>query len=235
MYYYYIMVHWVYILRCTGEQVDWTSKGINDKIYVGETMRLYTRLREHTVRNVGSYTTSEFYPNRLVGLYKASNDYLLLEEDTITHDMYKTGYLDENKNDTRNLENTITEMYMQAMGSKWKNVYGGKYHNGYRPFDNPGEEAEFNRPFCNCKIPADIKEYKDKLYWRCSRKNIWDKLEDYIIDELGLGLQNIVNPCKFYKEYTEGEKFKCKNLIYDYPKQKIKLTGNLLFDDSDDE
>jgi len=224
------MVHWVYILRCTGEQVDWTSKGINDKIYVGETIRLYTRLREHTRScggGVGSCTTSEFYPNRLIGLYKVKDECSIING-------YDWGFEDE-KMGGRSLENTITEMYMQAMGPKWKNVYGGKYHNGYRPCDNPGEEAEFNRPFCNCKIPADIKEYNGKKYWRCSRKNIWDKLHEYIVDKLGLNLQNIVEPCNFYKEYTEGEKFKCKNLIYDYPKQKIKLTGNLLFDDSDDE
>ena len=221
------MVHWVYILRCTGEQVDWTSKGINDKIYVGETIRLCTRLREHTVRDVGSYTTSEFYPNRLIGLYK-------VKDECSTINGYDWGFEDE-KMWGRNLENTITEMYMQAMGPKWKNVYGGKYHIGYRPCDNPGEEAEFNRPFCNCKIPADINEYNGKKYWRCSRKNIWGKLHEYIVDKLGLNLQNIVEPCNFYKEYTEGEKFKCKNLIYDYPKQKLKLTGNLLFDDSDDE
>ena len=80
-------------------------------------------------------------------------------------------------------------------------------------------------------------KYKDKVYWRCSRKNIWDELYEYIVDELGLGLQNIVNPCKFYKEYTEGEKFKCDNLIYNYPSEFVfKFTGKcLIMDDSDDE
>ena len=225
------MVHWVYILRCTGEQVDWTSKGINDKIYVGETIRLYTRLREHTrsiIDGVGSCTTSEFYPNRLIGLYKVKDECSIING-------YDWGFEDE-KLWGRSLENELTEMYMQAMGPKWKNVYGGKYHNGYRPCDNPGEEAEFNRPFCNCKIPADIKEYNGKKYWRCSRKNIWDKLHEYIVDKLGLNLQNIVEPCNFYKEYTEGEKFHCKNLIYNSPTQNFKLTGKcLILDDSDDE
>ena len=234
------MVHWVYILRCTGEQVDWTSKGINDKIYVGETIRLYRRLSEHSVRNVGSCTTSEFYPNRLVGLYKVEDDLLYINnnKDSIHHKMYNEGYIEklENKDDAMNLENTLTEMYMQAMGPKWKNVYGGKYHNGYRPYNNPGEEVEFNRPFCNCKIPADIKEYNGKVYWRCSRKNIWDELHNYIVEDLDLRLQNIVEPCKFYKEYTEGEKFHCKNLIYKSPTQNFKLTGKcLILDDSDDE
>jgi hypothetical protein len=214
------MVHWVYILRCTDDErvnCSHDPAWLHDKVYVGETERLYRRLREHT-ENVGSCTTSEFYPNRLMGLYEASNDYLLEEGGIITYDMYKTGFLSENKTDTRNLENTITEMYMQAMGPKWKNVYGGKYHNGYRPYDNPGKKSEFNRPFCNCKIPADIKEYKGKVYWRCSRKNIWDNLYNYIVEELNWRKQDLVKPCNFYKEYTEGEKFNCKNLIYDYPK-----------------
>jgi len=234
------MVHWVYILRCTGEKTEWTSKGINDKIYIGETIRLYRRLREHTKCGRGSCTTSEFYPNRLAGLYKVEDDLLYINnnENSIHHKMYDEGYIEklENKDDSRNLENTITEMYMQAMGPKWKNVYGGKYHNGYRPYDNPAEEAEFNRPFCNCKIPADIKEYNGKVYWRCSRKNIWDELHNYIVEDLDLSLQNIVEPCKFYKEYTEGEKFKCKNLIYNYSRNNIKLCEEcFLLSDSDGE
>ena len=72
------MVHWVYILRCTGEKAEWTSKGINDKIYIGETMRLYRRLREHTKCGGGSCTTSEFYPYRLAGLYKVEDDLLYI-------------------------------------------------------------------------------------------------------------------------------------------------------------
>ena len=233
------MVHWIYILRCTGEKVAWTSKGLNDKIYVGETTRLYRRLKEH-VNQEGSVMTYDFCPNRLVGLYKVEDELLHInnDENSIHYKMYEEGYINklENKNDALNLENDITEMYMQAMGPKWENVYGGKYHNGYRPHDNPGEEVEFNRPFCNCKIPADIKEYNGKIYWRCSRKNIWDGLQEYIVGQLGLNLQNIVKPCEFYKEYNQEEKFTCTNLIYNYPEDKIKLTGKcLIMDDSDGE
>ena len=60
------MVHWVYILRCGGEIEEWERPGINDKVYVGETLRLYRRLKEHVDSDrKGSCTTSEFYPNRL--------------------------------------------------------------------------------------------------------------------------------------------------------------------------
>jgi len=218
------MVHWIYILRCTGDACENTSKGHNDKIYVGETVRLFRRLREHTVRGIGSCTTSESYPNRLMGLYKVMDKEMFMEE--------HTRFLDD--------ENTITEMYMQAMGPKWKNVYGGKYHNGYRPQDNLAKNKTFYRPFCHCKIPADIKEYKDKRYWRCSRKNIWPGLKEYIVNELDMSLQNIVEPCKFYKEYDiygESEKYQCDNLIYNYPRKKdFEFTGKcLIMDESDDE
>jgi predicted GIY-YIG superfamily endonuclease len=231
------MVHWVYILRCDGEIEEWTSKGMNDKIYVGETLRLYRRLKEHVDSDrKGSCTTSEFYPNRLIGLYKVEDDLLYIDhENDIYKKMYEEGYLDklENKTDALNLENTITEMYMQSMGPKWENVYGGKYHNGYRPIDNPSVSVKFNRPYCNCKIPADIKERNGKFFWRCSKKNIWSGLQEYI-KELGLNLQSIVEPCKYYKEYKEREEFKCENLIYNAPINK--LPGKcLILSDSDDE
>lgn len=223
------MVHWIYILRCSGDHY------LNDKIYVGETARLYRRLREHILKKVGSCTTNEYYPNRLLGLYRVKNNYFL-SGCTVTIQRCYYDELSDDKNHTRQLENTITEMYMQAMGPKWENVYGGKYHQGYRPCDNPGEEAEFNRPFCYCKIPADI-NVKDggEQYWRCSRKNIWDGLHEYIIDELGLERQRFIEPCKFYKEYNEGEKFKCYNFIYDRIKEAT-LSGKCLIEsDCDDD
>ena len=79
-------------------------------------------------------------------------------------------------------------------------------------------------------------EYKDKVYWRCSRKNIWDKLREYIVYELELELQDIVEPCDFYQEYSEGEKFKCDDLIYNHPRKNIFQTGKCLVNlDSDDD
>ena len=57
-------MHWVYILQC-GEK--------NNKIYIGETKRLYTRFKEHCKKNTGSVTTHFFYPNQIIGLYKLEN------------------------------------------------------------------------------------------------------------------------------------------------------------------
>ena len=94
------MVHWVYILRCSsGENI------YNDKIYVGETCRLNTRLKEH-VFGYGSCTTDEFYPNRLMGLYKVKNDFLL--NDIEMYNMLDNDIVEEDKMDSRDLENNIT-------------------------------------------------------------------------------------------------------------------------------
>ena len=226
------MVHWVYILRCSSRENIY-----NDKIYVGETCRLNTRLKEH-VSGRGSCTTDEFYPNRLMGLYKVKNYFLL--NDIEMYNMLCYDIFEEDKMDSRWLENNITEMYMQSMGEKWRNVYGGKYHNGCWSLrcknSNPFQDKKFNRPYCKCKIPADINRSNKKSYWRCCRKNIYEKLQDYIVDELGLSSQDIIEPCNFYMEYREGQEFQCKDLIYTYKNHNIKLNGNcLLLSDSDDE
>jgi len=163
-------MHWVYILQC-GEK--------NNKIYIGETKRLYTRIKEHCKKNTGSVTTHFFYPNQIIGLYKLEN-------------ATKTSALD--------LENTITEMYMQYMGSKWENVFGGKYHVGFRPYEHPSANKEFSRPFCDCGVPADKKEFNDKKYWRCAKKNIWNGLQEYVTNELEFESQHTCEPCRFYKE-----------------------------------
>lgn len=226
------MVYWVYVLRCSSRE-----KSYNDKIYVGETCRLKRRLKEH-VSGRGSCTTDEFYPDRLMGLYKVKNDFLLNDIEMY----YKLVYdiEEEDKIDSRWLENNITEMYMQSMGRKWRNVYGGKYHNGYWTLrdknNNPFQDKKFNRPYCKCKLPADINLYNKKRYWRCCRKNIYEELYYYIVDELNLSSQSIVEPCNFYMEYKEGQEFKCNDLIYTYKNHNIKLNGKcLLLSDSDEE
>lgn len=198
-------MHWVYILKCE-----------TNIIYVGETTRLYRRLNEHCNKDSGSCTTHTFYPQSLLGIYKVE-DYLKLinkNTDPIQYDLYEKGYLNENKTIALMLENTIAEMYMQACGPQWEKVFGGKYHEGYRPVSHPCKKNEFNRPFCHCKMPADIKEWGGKKYWRCAKKNIWNKLEHYVQSELSFYLHG--EPCKFYKDYDADETFKCENLIYKY-------------------
>ena len=204
-------MHWIYILRCD-----------DNVIYVGETKRLYRRLNEHCNKDSGSCTTHDFYPQSLICLYK-------VEDDCSTINDYNWDFEDE-KMWALSLENNITEMCMQSMGPYWKNVYGGKYHDGYRPNENPSKDCLFKRPYCNCKRPADIKEWNGKKYWRCAKKNIWDKLKDYVLNDLAFSYQN--DACNFYSDYTPDSNFKCENLIYEY---KINCGTCQLLSESDDE
>ena len=123
-------MHWIYILRCD-----------NNIIYVGETTRLYRRLIEHK-NGKGSDTTHEFKPYKLMGIYKLKKDGLTFDC-PINKDMYEQGFIDENKSWGLELENQITLMYMKAMNTKWDNVYGGKYHVGYRPENNPSNNISY--------------------------------------------------------------------------------------------
>ena len=198
-------MRWVYVLICEG-----------GFIYVGETERLYRRLNEHCNKQNGASTIKSPIQS-LIALYKVEGEFKLIDKksDPIQHDMYSKGYLKPSKTSALQLENNITEMCMQSMGPYWKKVFGGKYHDGFRPTLNPSKDCEFNRPFCDCKLPADIKEYYGNTYWRCAKKNIWDKLKIYLLHDLNFDY--LENCCSFYKEFKEGEKFVCENLIFDYP------------------
>ena len=195
---------WIYILRCN-----------NNIIYVGETTRLYRRLIEHK-NGEGSDTTSEFKPYKLMGIYKLIKDGLTFDC-PINKDMYEQGFFDENKSWGLELENQITLMYMKAMNTKWDNVYGGKYHVGYRPENNPSNNIKLFRPYCKCKLPADINIYNNKKYWRCCKKNCWDGLNEFLENKLEYPS---LEHCSFYKEYKEKEEYVCENYIYGDPKSK---------------
>lgn len=197
-------MHWIYILRCN-----------NNIIYVGETTRLYRRLIEHK-NGEGSDTTSEFKPYKLMGIYKLIKDGLTFDC-PINKDMYEQGFFDENKSWGLELENQITLMYMKAMNTKWDNVYGGKYHVGYRPENNPSNNIKLFRPYCKCKLPADINIYNNKKYWRCCKKNCWDGLNEFLENKLEYPS---LEHCSFYKEYKEKEEYVCENYIYGDPKRK---------------
>ena len=117
-------MHWVYILRTEVEEGD--NPKHDHKIYIGETTRLFRRLKEHC-GDGGSITTYNYRPIRLLAIYKVKND-SLREGDPIVMDMYEKGYWDGNDKEWGcELENKLTLQYMKAMGRKWKQVYGGKW------------------------------------------------------------------------------------------------------------
>ena len=202
-------MHWIYILRC------------NDNIiYVGETTRLYTRLLEHK-NGKGSDTTSQFKPFKLLGIYKLIKDGLTFDYNKYTNEQL---FLHENKPWALDLENQITLMYMKVMNTKWDNVYGGKYHIGYRPENNPSNNIKLFRPYCKCNLPADINIYNNKKYWRCCKKNSWEGLNQFLKTKLEYPP---LQPCDFYKKYKEREEYLCENYIYGDPTRK-QLFKNLI-------
>ena len=69
----------------------------------------------------------------------------------------------------------------------------------------------------------------EKILEMC-KKNIWDKLKDYVLNDLAFSYQN--DACDYYKDYTPDCNFKCENLIYQY---KINNGTCQLLSDSDDE
>jgi len=190
-------MHWIYILKCE-----------ENIIYVGETKRLYRRLNEHVTNVSHLATTVQYRPDKFMGLYNLKNNLKLLSPTETLCKMYDDFFTEQQKKiDALELENEITEMYMKVMGNKWSNVYGGKYC-GYRPKKNPSFDIELYRPYCDCKLPAEIYEYKNKKYWRCCRKNIWEDLKDVLINRLNFS--NNVIPCNYYKEYRKNDRYECK-------------------------
>ena len=75
--------HWIYVLK--------NDNGFNDNksFYVGETIRLYTRLNEH-LQSKGGKSTFNFYNVKLVGLYRMVNNALFtLYNDKLVHFLSK--------------------------------------------------------------------------------------------------------------------------------------------------
>lgn len=130
------MVHWVYVLKCE-----------DNRIYVGETTKLFTRWSQH-INGTGAKCTQIFGPNSIIGLYNISkniafenykndNNYtkLLSTFDIDWKEMYR------NELTNLDIENYITECFMKKMENNWYKVRGGKYtklitdnENGYFDF-----------------------------------------------------------------------------------------------------
>jgi predicted GIY-YIG superfamily endonuclease len=194
---------WVYILRCE-----------DDYYYVGETSRLYRRFWEHH-EGRGGLNTSIYNPEEIVAIYKVDtickfidyNEYVNKIIDGIWHDNYKnyklTNFNDDNQNYDDNLfaENNITECLMLKT-TDWNKIRGGKYVRFEIEYKYPENDYIKDLPLCNCGLPCDIKKNEDDnyLYFRCAKKNMWDKLKK----EFDI----IAEPCSFFTEYTKDKQFK---------------------------
>ena len=198
-------MRWVYILRCEDEYY-----------YVGETKRLYRRFWEHQ-GGIGGSNTSNYIPEEIVAIYKVDtickfidyNDYVNKIIDGVWHENYKGFKLrdfndecDEYQYDNLYAENNIAECLMIHNKDEWNKIRGGKYTRFDIEYKYPDNDYIKDLPLCKCGLPCDIKKNEDKnyLYFRCAKKNMWDKLrEEFDIDD---------EPCNFFMEYTKDKQLK---------------------------
>ena len=202
---------WVYILKCE-----------DDYYYVGETSRLCRRFWEHS-DCCGGLNTSIYRPLYPVAIYKVNILGKFLEYNNNVTDTINNNYTIYNQNgydkwllkrfkeddyDYDNLyaENNITECLMINNKNNWEKIRGGKYTRFDIEYKYPDNEYIKNLPLCKCGLPCDIKKNEDKnyLYFRCAKKNMWDKLrEQFDIDE---------EPCNFFMEYSKDKLFRLQEI-----------------------
>ena len=194
---------WVYILRCE-----------DDYYYVGETSRLYRRFWEHH-EGRGGLNTSIYKPEEIVAIYRVDtickfidyNEYVNKIIDGSWHDNYKnyklTNFNDDNQNYDDNLiaENNIAECLMLKT-TDWNKIRGGKYVRFEIEYKYPKNDYIKDLPLCNCGLPCDIKKNDNDnyLYFRCAKKNMWDKFKH----EFDI----VTEPCLFFMEYTKDKQLK---------------------------
>lgn len=197
-------MHWVYIFECE-----------DNRLYVGETTRLFRRCWEHN-RGDGGVNTRVFKPERLAAIYKVqtlgkfqSYDYNV-DEAVHNRTKYNKWKLikfeddEEDIHDYKAAENNIAECLMMSFGVT-KNIRGGKYTRIDNHYELPNNDLFKRLPFCDCGYPCDVKKCKDKdvLYFRCPRKNFWDGLRE--------SFECCDEPCKFYQEYNHDSSLRNKS------------------------
>ena len=213
-------MHWVYILRCE-----------NDYFYIGETSRLYRRFWEHQ-EGRGGLNTSIYPPEELVAIYKVHtickfidyNEYVNCIIDGVWYDNYQgfklTDFNEGNEeyyDDNLCAENNIAECLMTHKKDEWKKIRGGKYTRFDVEYKFPNNNYIKDLPLCKCGLPCDIRKNEDKnyLYFRCAKKNMWDKLrEEFDIDD---------ETCNFFMEYTKDKPLKIQeNNNFEERRKKLK-------------
>lgn len=199
-------MQWIYIFKCRHFRTDKLY------YYVGVTNRLYRRFWEHR-RGEGGINTSTYVPQELVALYKVDViakfiDYIteLEREHIFIPSIFKQlkSFNDDEYvyvGDRNKIENFITECMMINHSDKWKNVRGGKYVRFDAEYTFPTNPLLTSLPICKCGLPCDI-HCKDNtyLYFRCSKKNMWEDLENLF------DVEN--SPCDYYKEFKKDIKFR---------------------------
>jgi putative endonuclease len=216
------MVHWIYIIECN-----------DDFIYVGETINIYRRLKEH-IKGKGGKNTHNHIPNKLIGLYKVNDNQSFYQYNSAvkfgTQDNIQRA-IDEwgTWGDNLLIENRITERlfyerrnnHEYGTGIEWYRVRGGKYTR-----ENLDNDLYFAKEMCERpnRVPETLKmispidmmteeEIVDRPLCNCGIpcevKLSKDKSKIYFICSLKNVWDNFIKiidinkSCNYFKVYTE--------------------------------
>ncbi len=208
--------HWVYILKSRDHEGDLA-------LYVGETVRLYSRLNEHLSGRggVNSKILCESGNIELVGLYNVfQNDAFENHHDDVISKLSKQindpfswtfqfKRWQEQKDDNYDflmIENLITEMCIHLKKETWVDVKGGKYTKDacYKNAKIPSRDY---RPVCKCGYPAEVFLSKtNEIWFKCSNANAsWVKfVHPYFY---------VPEPCDFFQKYMNDHEFRMRHKI----------------------
>jgi len=229
-------MHWIYILKCQ-----------DDIMYIGESKRLFRRIKEHITGNGGD-NTSYWEPESLIAIYKVPfiENFINYNKNVINalngndydkwllynFNNYNSYYDEDNDKEivTCNFlecENNIVECLMVNNETNWNKFRGGKYVKFSSSNTFPVNQYIKELPLCKCGLPCDVRKNDEKnyLYFRCAKKNIWDNLVDQFENDEDFSFSVENDPCNFYKEYKKDITFRSKidnNTIELYNKLKIK-------------
>ncbi len=226
-------MHWVYLLKLE-----------NERYYVGETKRLYSRINEHCKPHLYSSNHCWNYkPKWLFGVYNVLNDIIYYNYSKILNNI-----INDNENNFKNLdeiltlyknpnislkdhalylENNITLHKMKNLKKNWYFVRGGKFCKE-KILQNPSKKYLYNRPICNCpiNIPAEVFiDNNDNIYFRCVKKSMkWIDISDYK-DTIRIPYKE--DPCNFYLKIDKKNNY-FKNTF----NIKESDNGNMFLSDS---
>ena len=201
--------HWIYIIQNDED----------GEIYVGETVRLYSRLNEH-LNNRGANNTKLFRYITLVGLYKISNNANFLDyrhrvkywdDFELNKFIFENWRDNEDDSDFLKIENCITEHCI--INFKDNIVRGGKYTKesfDYDKITNSIDKDLINsRPVCKCGFPAEVFLSKNNyVFFKCAVSNA--NFIEYENPNF-----SVAEPCDFIKKYTEDTKLQLKYRDYE--------------------
>jgi predicted GIY-YIG superfamily endonuclease len=218
------MVLWIYVLESE-----------DDYIYIGQTKRLYRRFNEHLAGN-GSVNTHRHTPEKLIGLYKVSDNYSFLKyRNAIIKNKQYNKFLIEDwgideESGNLEIENHITERYFYERkdndsyggGLEWYKVRGGKYTG--QSLEHIVERYKFasenktsysaQNPIANIKIEDIIDRPLCNHGYPCEVKISKDKKYIYFSCSLKNVWEDFYDridvdkPCNFYKIYDDDIKLK---------------------------